>query len=515
MEKAKIKTKVKVDLDSKSLRYILNKSKIRSFSDPKLDIDKIFPFQNIYVILNKIIHLPAYFGLNLLKLIKESQKLQGFSFVPDLSHSSNFTVFSVDGSKVVASAQVVVLRNSVFEIFNVCSTSTVPGYGTTFMYQLIQYIQSITKDERYVWLGVMLNNPNFEKAIKAYINVGFKYPHVNTIAPDGKTHEPFIGLYLKITPDMFSRSSLTSIDSFKRLIKQYILTLFDSVKYSKTFINLCIPNESKSYVKLQNALDLPYEIGGSLFFNENKTNINKILEGSKIQTFSVKNGSTEQFAVDVLLDRAIYHTHPRICNRTYGCALSWPSGADMSVLLKYAIWGLHVSFVFTQEGTYVIQTSNRYKKFVQGLDMNKEALSVLTFINSVRCIFASLEVYRKISKGAKYEYINNWLASCNNFNSKNLESIMLSLPDNKLYTDYEPNIWSKPKGSLLVGSEMIPGFKDLRDILGQMGFIDTSLFLASFFRPDDIIFTSILYDHKGEFPSKDNTLNSNILVNMK
>ena len=471
--------------------------------DPDLKLNQaILQFNtDLYIIPSRLISVAEFMGMPLLDLLQQSQQLCNFNFEPDTTAKSNFVAFTFNGTMVVASAQIYPIRNSLFEIWNVCSTSSTRGYGTYFMSLLIKYIKSITTTERYVWLGVLFKNPDFEKATGAYINVGFKYPHIETKSPSGSNLGYHVGLYLDIN------MPTSTSESFKKSLKSYALSLRSSTfnKFSNIYLDL----NSAVYKKIIDSLDQPYEVGGSMFFTNIQHKLDKVLLGHKLSKVSMNSGPKDAFEVNVKPNRVNYHTHPRLCNSKLECSLLWPSGEDMIYLLEDTLKGLHVHFVFSPEGTYIIQASTQFKEYVnknrpKGLDV---------IINSIGVIFNNLEAYRKKDK-VQEEYLNVWLELCNDFTAGKVPFIEFMFPSTEFYTYSKPNVWNKIN-EYIKPEQIRPGLLEIKKFLTKAGFDNLSLFLVSYFKPDEVPFATLLYNSDKEFPSYTNSMVSSELIKLR
>jgi len=479
----------------------------------------------IHIIRDSGVNSARFHNFSLLQLLSNSQTKCKFNYVPNLNHPANFTVFSINQNGIFASAQVSVPRKSVFEIFNVCSVpGNVRGTGTVFMKKLVNYISSITKKgtKRKVWLGVSIDNPFFIQATRTYINVGFRRPHVALESPSGMSNNniPFIGLFM----DINNRIEQSVVDELKQSLKQYVITLRNSITENpnRTWANIGIQNPGNpgmGFIK-HHIFNTEVEIGGSLFFEDEKyTMFEDILKGFKLKAIKSRAGDPNNFTINIPLDKANFHTHPAICKEKYGCSLGWPSGPDIQVLLSQAPKGLNVHFVFTFDGTYIIQTSNKYREFISQVGTNHR--DVVEFINSVFIIFASLEQFRlsNIKNVSENTLINTWLMVANNFTVDNMINLIeLSLETaskGQLFIDGErgyPNVWGALPNTFIDKTQVKIGLRKLNSMMGQIGLVTTSLFMVSHFLLEEVPFTTIIYPSQAfynkNFPSESNSIDN-------
>ena len=106
-------------------------------------------------------------------------------------------------------------------------------------------------------------------------------------------------------------------------------------------------------------------------------------------------GREDVFQVDIPFDYLTWHTHPTICYIKNMCYIKWPSGMDMGSIFKAYKRGQIGHFLFSREGSYLIQVSPPAMRLIKLLTNN--CIEIISEL--IKFYFQDLEQYR----GIKYD----------------------------------------------------------------------------------------------------------------
>ena len=253
---------------------------------------------------------------------------------------------------------VAIVFDEFIEIYDVSIKDKGKGYGKYIIDFIINYTQ-----KEFLWLGVMINNPDYKQAISLYSNFNFTHPHIGntTLGQLTINGAQFISL-LHIKNSDFGHK------------KDYILNYIDNIKCFKRY-NIQ-PNILKElYILLSD----PYERGGNLLVESFDTdmitsrseenNVDKIISNfkgivNKGDAVSFSTNTPIHHSVIVQPSEIMFHTHPTACYKDNKCYLGWPSSTDFSIVISnYNKSRMHL--VITCEGVYIINVTTFLKEFIE------------------------------------------------------------------------------------------------------------------------------------------------------
>jgi hypothetical protein len=345
--------------------------------DGNINIDLV-PFQpSIYHNLSVLIHLYRANIENLLKIKyinakpEDAERLKNINpcqVYGECSFSYILILYNPKTRDYLGHA-VVIVFDEFIELYDVIAVDKGKGYGKFIM----DFIVKETKKE-FIWLGVMVNNPDYKQAISLYSKYNFCYPHIGNTTQGQLTIDgsQFVSLlHIKNCDFCFNK-------------KDYILNYFDNIKCFKRYTI-----QPKILKKLYELLDDSHENGGhfqvaSVTIDDididmvtskpEEFNIEKIISSFKgsiirgqIQSFSPNQ--PRYHTVTVPPSEIMFHTHPTSCYKDFNCYIGWPSGGDFQVIITYYNKS-RMHLVVTCEGIYIINVTTFLKEFIDDLKKN-------------------------------------------------------------------------------------------------------------------------------------------------
>jgi hypothetical protein len=228
------------------------------------------------------------------------------------------------------------------------------------------------KTFKYLWLGIDLENLQFEKLVHMYTSIGFKYPSISNIMPNGEKIEGemmIMQFFKEITNytnnindtiipemealDLFDQYNYTTdnpdkLNLAKKGIFYYNFSLDKSAILSLRMLPyLSFTDDVNMNVKGINTFDEQVETSGTLILNNIEDKYDKgekynfithvlSLEPISKDNSSIKfnKGDREQKAVIVTPEQRSFHTHPYIMYDHYKTIMGPPSGGDCKVFVN-------------------------------------------------------------------------------------------------------------------------------------------------------------------------------------
>jgi len=293
---------------------------------------------------------------------------------------------------------VAIVFDEFIELYDVSIADKGKGYGKFIM----DFIVNKTQKE-FIWLGVMVNNPDYKQAISLYSTFNFSYPHF------GNTTQG------QLTIDGSQFVSLLHIKDFDfGHKKDYILNYIDNIKCFKRYtiqpnilrqlyVLLGDSHENGGHFQVDSVNSVTIDMVTS---KAEEFNIEKIIssfKGSIIrgQAEFISPNTPTYHSVNVPPSEIMFHTHPATCYKDFNCYIGWPSGADFRVVItNYNKSRMHI--VVTCEGLYIINVTTFLKEFID--DFKDPMYNIHTIIiNMVSNIFSELENKRFYNIGASIQ----------------------------------------------------------------------------------------------------------------
>ena len=231
------------------------------------------------------------------------------------------------------------------EIYNLCVDKKYRNRGIANT-MLSSLIKDFPKDK--LWLGIDLNNSSFEKVLKLYLNAGFYPEGIQNITPSDKNPGfPFLA--------MIHVRGVTVKNDIKLILKV--------VQQYKNNNGLC---QSILYITpstmntLNDFLSNSVEYGGVMIPR-------KISQNEYMLSLGALTKGSDDLTVVIPKGYITWHTHPFICYKNNLCYIAWPSGLDMNTILSQYMNGMLAHFIFTKEGTYIIQLTSQMMEFMKNI----------------------------------------------------------------------------------------------------------------------------------------------------
>jgi len=247
------------------------------------------------------------------------------------------------------------------EIYDVCVAKKSRKQGAAR-----ELLEAITVKTIYprMWLGIMLDNPNWDSVIKLYARAGFRHPLIYEKTPFGWDIGTSVVGLIYYDPSVKGVELIPSdpnivIRDATELRERYLR------ETEKCTTNIVMSSQLALY--LYTYLDKDREYGGEIVISEYKDN-HAILA---VNTEKIYEGeSPPNFVVNVPYNNITFHTHPRLCYIEHQCYIGWPSGMDMGyVVMGYVAEQnpLFIHFVVTAEGIYSVRLTTDFQNILRKL----------------------------------------------------------------------------------------------------------------------------------------------------
>ena len=301
------------------------------------------------------------------------------------------------------------LNKPIIAIYDVCLTNAIKkGKGKLMFSILMTYIEvTYSTMDVNIWLGIKLDNVNFDKVCNIYTSYGFSNPFISVRDIFGnQTNFSFLSLNKHISH--FVNDEDDTISTFHNCL--YMKNSFHTNKpgaVNLVFSNSCLFKlrlfpllTSGGIVPLQEA-NSPYEnhheYSGSLlvtndYYNHDTNALKYKLAFETIgknRPIEYKTGEKE--SVMVKYNSFTYHTHPVALYKNYGVLIGTPSGGDfVSFIQSLTPYEINTSdldkspgqchFVITLEGIYCISL---HENFIKNFLPNMTNYDLPTFHNDI------------------------------------------------------------------------------------------------------------------------------------
>ncbi len=264
--------------------------------------------------------------------------------------------------------------NKAIEIYNVC-TSKVSRKRGIMKHILRGMMEKIPAG--IIWLGIDLNNPQFNAVLHLYASIGFEPTEILFQSPGGlKSPSPILGLVFTKTKGLLPTPDKAIIiqreNVAKSIVQQYRLR---SQIPPPMNISPPVPTKSlcttKFYILPQLIKQIKQyyiegqsvEFGGSMVPSSRGDGsyvlgLANRIKGTRTPVYTDTGNITMEYRTEIPESYITWHTHPLICYREFGCYIGWPSGQDMSIMVNRYLDGPQIAHIlYTNEGIYIIQLS--------------------------------------------------------------------------------------------------------------------------------------------------------------
>ena len=292
-----------------------------------------------------------------------------------------------DGSRLYLGHLITLIFDTFMEIYDVFVNEAYRsrGVGKHLMYFVTE---KTTKD--FVWLGVLLRNPEFFTAVQLYLKAGFHHPMVKNVTPGGqKLDELFMAMvYIRGTH---------SIKSQKEKLKEV-----EQVACYRTY--KLSPSLIKQFYKF---LGVGYETGGSITAEEPdpqdygansqvQNNVVVMGIGDTIDRISqLRDGDPVAHVVNLQgVDMEYsFHTHPAVCYRDHKSYLGWPSSIDINLVVS-SFKTMKIHIVPSCEGIYILTRSTEFHQYLNLCAQHGKQTAIRSIANMVMDHFAVFDFKR-------------------------------------------------------------------------------------------------------------------------
>jgi hypothetical protein len=216
---------------------------------------------------------------------------------------------------------------------------------------------------KYLWLGIDLENVQFEKLVHMYTSIGFKYPSISNIMPNGEKIEGMMIMQFfkeitnytnnindTIIPEMEAMDLFDQYNKYplaKNGIFYYNFALDKSAILSLRMLPYLSFDLTTMNVKGINTFDEQVETSGTLILNNIQDKYDEDVEYNFIthvlslepisrddSSIKFNKGDRELKAVLVTPAQRSFHTHPYIMYENFNSIMGPPSGGDCKVFVR-------------------------------------------------------------------------------------------------------------------------------------------------------------------------------------
>lgn len=262
--------------------------------------------------------------------------------------------------------------NNIISIYNVCITKhDTKGYGKVLFAVIMTYLELTYRNiDPILWLGIKIDNIEFNKICNLYTSFGFAEPFITDIDPFGTyIGFPVLSLSKKL-------SYYVNVEASTNMVFNKAVYMKDNY-LSKSVANFNIMFDKTCLFKMRlfpyltiggitpiNPSSSPSanhrEYSGTLIIINNSYENNSLLCNLSFETFGTNlpikytEGGTE--SVFTKYDSYTFHTHPIALYTEYNCSIGTPSGADLSVFLGGLLPYMNVNDLNSYESSSMTQS---------------------------------------------------------------------------------------------------------------------------------------------------------------
>ena len=314
-------------------------------------------------------------------------------------------------------------NQDIISIYDVCMTDkNRKGYGKALFAVIQTYMEiSFSSTNPMVWLGIRVDNREFDKVCNIYTSFGYKDPYISQIDPFGnKLPFSFLSLqkplieFVNVEEEtkMTYNHSLFLKDNFMRQytnpshIASTSLYLDKSCLYKMRLFPYLTTGGILPFNDASSPIQNHREYSGSLVIINNEY-VNKSLS-NKLSFLTVGNnlpikyttGTTE--SVQMTYDSFTYHTHPIAVYAKYNVSIGTPSGPDVGsffsgllpfsneeTLVTHNINQCH--FVISIEGIYCLSLHENFLKSHFSRMMKYFKQDINSFVEFTNLLSSTLE----------------------------------------------------------------------------------------------------------------------------
>lgn len=240
--------------------------------------------------------------------------------------------------------------NHVISIYDVCITKpTTDGYGKVLFAVIMTYLEiTYSQVDPILWLGIKIDNINFDKICNLYTSFGFAEPFITHIDPfNNQIGFPVLSLSKKLSSYVNIEASTYIVFNKAVYMKDNYLTkqvanfnvMFDKTCLFKMRLFPYLTTGGITPILESSSPSKNHrEYSGTLIIINNSYENKSLLCNLSFETIGNNSfikyieGGTE--SVVTKYDSYTYHTHPIALYTQYNCSIGTPSGADVAVFLN-------------------------------------------------------------------------------------------------------------------------------------------------------------------------------------
>lgn len=282
------------------------------------------------------------------------------------------------------------------EVYGVCTAQNYrgKGIGKIMLKVIVQVFGNFP-----LWLGVEVENKDFNVATNLYTSVGFGNGQ-NSICYLPKQSPGGVPISVNVISLQRDPYGVRSPQDAFKVAKTMQLKYYDEKNLCKTPFII----GDNLIRKLHSYLDRDREYAGELVPVGYAAN--RVVLGFKEST-EIRGNDPPDFTVQVPQGSLYFHVHPNICYQKYGCYLGWPSGRDVAIVFyRYIYKHYLMHFVVTNEGLYAITLSPAFMHALKNIT-ESHSYGVMTshifhIYKTIEEEFTMLEKYRASSEVSKF-----------------------------------------------------------------------------------------------------------------
>lgn len=237
--------------------------------------------------------------------------------------------------------------NNVISIYDVCITkSQTQGYGKVLFAVIMTYLEiTYSKLDPILWLGIKIDNIDFNKICNLYTSFGFAEPFITHIDPfNNNIGFPVLSLSKKLSHYVNIEASTYIVFNKAVYMKDNYLTkqvanfniMFDKTCLFKMRLFPYLTTGGITPILESSSPSKNHrEYSGTLIIINNSYQDKSLLCNLSFETIGNNSfikyieGGTE--SVITKYESYTYHTHPIALYTQYNCSIGTPSGADVGV----------------------------------------------------------------------------------------------------------------------------------------------------------------------------------------
>lgn len=260
-------------------------------------------------------------------------------------------------------------NNNVISIYDVCITKpNTTGYGKVLFAVIMTYLEiTYSTEDPILWLGIKIDNVEFDKICNLYTSFGFAEPFITFIDPfNNNIGFPVLSLSKKINSYVNIEASTYIVFNKAVYMKDNYLTkqvanfnlMFDKTCLFKMRLFPYLTTGGITPIQESSSPSKNHrEYSGTLVIINNSYENKSLLCNLSFETIGnnlpIKYVSGGTDVVPLVYNSYTYHTHPIALYTKFNCSIGTPSGADLGVL-----FGGLLPYIFVDDGMNSYENSS-------------------------------------------------------------------------------------------------------------------------------------------------------------